>query len=265
VNDASVQAIFDVIEALLGPEGCPWDKEQTPSTLCDYVIEEAYELLEAIRTDRTSDVREELGDVLFLLLFITSLYARKGRFSFRDVVGENAAKMIRRHPHVFGETRIANQEELLANWERIKRQEKSGGGEGKQSLFSSLPTSLPPLLKAYRINSKAARVGFTWENVQGVEEQLGREWQELQDALKSGSPEQREGEFGDYLFALAEYARRHSIKPNSALERTNIKFLRRFRRMEEFAAESGRPLEELTLEEKNELWERAKRELRGPS
>jgi nucleoside triphosphate diphosphatase len=260
VSHASFQAIFDVIEALLGPGGCPWDKKQTPSTLCDYVIEEAYELLESIRLDKTSDVREELGDVLFLLLFITALYEREGRFTFRDVVGENAAKMIRRHPHVFGTTRVADQEELLANWERIKLGEKSGNGEEASSLFASLPPSLPPLLKAYRINSKAARVGFTWKDVQGVEEQLDREWREWQASLHAGSPEEQEEEFGDYLFTLAEYARRHSIKPSSALERSNLKFLKRFRRMEELAAAMGRSMEELTLEEMNELWEKAKRE-----
>jgi nucleoside triphosphate diphosphatase len=261
VKETSVQAIDDVIEALLGPEGCPWDRKQTPSSLCDYVIEEAYELLDGIRKDRTAEIREELGDVLFLLLFITALYEREGRFSFRDVVAENAAKMIRRHPHVFGTTRIGNQEELLANWERIKREEKSVEGEKEPGLFSSLPPNLPPLLKAYRINSKAARVGFTWEEVQGVEEQLKQEWQEWKVALESGSVEEREEEFGDYLFTLSEYARRHSIKPNSALERTNLKFLRRFRCMEELAADQGRTLDGMTLDEMNVLWERAKQEM----
>jgi nucleoside triphosphate diphosphatase len=263
VSDASVQAIVDVIDALLGPEGCPWDRKQTPSTLCDYVIEEAYELLEGIRKQDPSEVSEELGDVLFLLLFIAMLYERDGRFTFRDVVARNAAKMIRRHPHVFGTARVNNQEELLANWERIKQGEKTGQDGTRQGLFSSLPANLPPLLKAYRINSKAARVGFTWEGTAGVEEQLAREWRELQDALASGTLEEREEELGDYLFTLAEYARRHSIKPSSALELANMKFLRRFRRMEEFAAEVGRPLEELTFDEKNDLWDRAKEEERA--
>jgi nucleoside triphosphate diphosphatase len=262
VSDASVQAILDVIDALLGPEGCPWDRKQTPSTLCDYVIEEAYELLEGIRKQDPSEVSEELGDVLFLLLFIATLYERDGRFTFRDVVGRNAAKMIRRHPHVFGTARVRNQEELLANWERIKQGEKTDKEGKRQSLFSSLPANLPPLLKAYRINSKAARVGFTWEETSGVEEQLAREWQELQSALASGTQEEREEELGDYLFTLAEYSRRHSIKPSSALELANMKFLRRFRRMEELAGELGSPLDELSFDEKNALWDQAKKEER---
>jgi MazG family protein len=166
------------------------------------VIEEAYELLEGIRKQDPSEVSEELGDVLFLLLFIATLYEREGRFTFRDVVGRNAAKMIRRHPHVFGTARVRNQEELLANWERIKQGEKTDKEGKRQSLFSSLPANLPPLLKAYRINSKAARVGFTWEETSGVEEQLAREWQELQSALASGTQEEREEELGDYLFTL---------------------------------------------------------------
>ncbi len=260
-TDVSLKKILDVIDALLGPGGCPWDRKQTPLSLCDYVLEESYELVDAIRRGSPSEAREELGDTLFLLLFITALYEKAGNFSLDDVIAENAAKMIRRHPHVFDETEITSQEQLLKNWEAIKRKEKEEHED--QGLFSSLPVGLPPLLKAYRINSKAARVGFTWEHDGQLEEQLHREWQEWLEARASGDVHRQQEEFGDYLFTLAEYARRHSIKPNSALDFANLKFQRRFRAMEALAADRNLSLDAMSLEAMNALWDEVKTEEKG--
>lgn len=254
----SLRRVIEVIEALLGPEGCPWDKQQTPETLCDYVIEEGFELVEAIRGKNPQEAAEELGDLFFLLLFIAKLYAQRGEFTLQDALEANAAKMIRRHPHVFGDVNVADQNELLKNWERIKREEKQEDGELPR-VFDSLPKGLPTLLRAYRIHSKAARVGFTWATDQDLERQLAAEWKEWENALATGDAGQREQEFGDYLFTLVEYGRRHSIKANAALDAANNKFLKRFQSMETLAREQGKDVAQLDLDALNELWDQAKK------
>ncbi len=182
-----VRRVQEVIDTLLGPGGCPWDQKQTVESLCDYVVEEAYELVQAVRGGDAREAAEELGDVAFLLLFIARLYEKQGQFDLDQALQANAAKMIRRHPHVFGETCFENQEELLRNWERIKRAEKEENGA--KGLLQSLPKGLPPLLKAYRLHSKVARIDFTWESDAQLEEQLHGEWQELQQALQAGGEE----------------------------------------------------------------------------
>lgn len=251
------ERIRHVIDTLVSPDGCPWDRKQTPLSLCDYVIEEAFELVEAIRGGDASEALEELGDLAFLLLFIGKLYERNGDFSTEDALQANAAKMIRRHPHVFGELEVESQEQLLRNWERIKHQEKQEYGKG-QGWFDSLPKGLPPLLKAYRIHSKAARLGFTWPDDAAVEEQLGSEWQEFQHALATEDRSRQEQEFGDYLFTLVELGRRKGIKANAALHHTNLRFLQRFETMEDLAAQRGLDLQALDLDALNQLWEEAK-------
>jgi len=258
--------LFDVIEALLAENGCPWDRKQTPQTMTDYIVEEGFELVEAIRadtpefsTDETrSEVMEELGDVTFLLLFIATLYNRSGHFDFSDSLRYSAAKMIRRHPHVFGDLKLKDQEELLQNWERIKRSEKTEGDEQPKRVYDSLPKGLPPMLKAYRINSKAARTGFTWETDEDQARQLASEWSEWEEAKASGDPARMEEEFGDFLFTLIEYGRRHGLKANTALDTANNKFLRRFNAMEDSARTQGHDIAELTLDEMNALWDKAK-------
>ncbi|MHC1701913.1 MAG: nucleoside triphosphate pyrophosphohydrolase [Humidesulfovibrio sp.] len=253
----SLAQVQKVIDALLGPEGCPWDRKQTPLSLCDYIIEEAFELVSAIRAGDAAETAEELGDVLFLLLFETTLHARAGQFDLADVVAANAAKMIRRHPHVFGDTVLADQEELLRNWERIKRGEKAENGR-PGGAFDSLPKGLPPLLKAYRIHSKAARLGFTWASDEDARGQFDAEWREYEEACRDGSQEQMEEEFGDALFTLVELGRRRGIKANAALDRANLKFLSRYERMEALARERGLDLPDLPMEDKDRLWAEAK-------
>ncbi|HKK34602.1 MAG TPA: nucleoside triphosphate pyrophosphohydrolase [Desulfomicrobiaceae bacterium] len=256
----SLRDLRQVIDTLLGPDGCSWDKEQTPRSLCDYLIEECFELVDAIRSENSAEVVEELGDVFFLLLFISRLYKESHGVTLSGVLDENAAKMIRRHPHVFDSVTFADQEELLANWEKIKREEKKETGSAPKGTFDSLPASLPPLLRAYRINSKAARVGFTWPDNKAQEEKLAEEWQEWLQARAEGDQARMEEEFGDYLFTLTEYGRRNGIKANSSLHGANRKFLGRFERMEQLARSRGMDFQELSMEEMDRLWDECKKE-----
>ncbi len=257
-NEAALANLRGVIDALLGPKGCPWDQKQTPKTLCDYVVEEAFELVEAIRAGDVEEAMEELGDVMFLLLFIGTLFEKNNDFSIDDALRANAAKMIRRHPHVFGDLEVKTQDELLRNWERIKRGEKKDANGENKRVFDSLPKGLPPLLRAYRINSKAARVGFTWDCDEQFMKQLSSEWKEWEQALAAGDAKAQEREYGDYLFTLVELGRRKGIKANTALDFANRKFLMRFGAMEELAREQGADVSDLSLEQLNALWDRVK-------
>lgn len=259
--DATVsplQKLQEVIAALIGPDGCSWDREQTPQSLCEYVLEEAYELVEAIRHGSTADVAEELGDVMFLLIFISSLYAAQGGFTLDEALAANTKKMIRRHPHVFEGMVFHSREEQLSDWERIKRSEKSGAQSKPAGVFDSLPKGLPPLLKAYRIHSKAARVGFTWDSDQDVEQQIEAEWLELLDALQGDDKNAQAHELGDLLFTLVELGRRKGIKASAALDGTAHRFLTRFACMEDAARRQGGDFSALSMEEKNALWDTAK-------
>lgn len=252
----ALQELIDVIDALLAPDGCPWDQEQTPRSMCDYLAEETFELIEAIRSNDDREAMEELGDTLFILLFIAIKFEDAGTFNLTDALRNSAAKMIRRHPHVFSDTSFADQEALLDNWETIKKKENEG--TDKRRVFDSLPKGLPPLLKSYRINSKAARNKFTWETESDVEAQLRDEWAEFKEAEREGDSDAMEREFGDYLFTLVELGRRKGIKANSALDFANQKFLSRFSVMEELAEKRGLDLGELDLDTMNALWDEAK-------
>lgn len=259
-ENTQLRRMQDVIAALIAPDGCPWDKEQTPLSLCEYVLEEAHELVEAVRHGSSADVTEELGDVLFLLVFISTLSERQGGFSLADAIATNAAKMIRRHPHVFAGTTFASKEEQLAAWERIKHEEKSDEGSAPVGLFDSLPKSLPPLLKAYRVHSKAARAGFTWDADEDVEMQAEAEWLELLEAFRTDDKDAQAHELGDLLFTLVELGRRKGIKASAALDGAVHRFLDRFRFMEAAARRTGMEFTALSMDEKNALWDQAKAE-----
>ncbi|MBQ7608276.1 MAG: nucleoside triphosphate pyrophosphohydrolase [Desulfovibrionaceae bacterium] len=259
-NERALTELNKVIAHLTAENGCPWDKEQTPESLADYVIEESHELVAAIRQGDVSSVCEELGDVAFLLLFLAHLYQKKGAFSLADALTVNKEKMIRRHPHVFGETHFENRDEQLKTWEQIKRAEHKDADGAPAGVFASLPTGLPSLIKAYRIHSKAARAGFTWDKDTDVEQQVEAEWLEWLDACANEGEEQQKHELGDLVFTLAELGRRKGIKINEALDLANIRFLRRFERMEQMARQDGHDITELTQDEKDALWEKAKAE-----
>ena len=256
-NDAiALSQLRDVVEKLIGPDGCPWDREQTPLTLCDYLAEETFELIDAVRRNDVDEVREEMGDVLFLIAFIAKLYEKE--FSLGEALHDSAEKMIRRHPHVFADATCANREQLLQTWETVKKAEKAEKADKKTGVFASLPDSLPPLLKSYRIHAKAARANFTWDNDTDVEQQTEAEWLELLDALAGNDPDATERELGDLLFTLVELGRRKGIKANAALHKTTLRFLSRFRYMEDVAARDGKEFASLDMEEKNRLWDEAK-------
>lgn len=257
-SDHGLNALRDVIARLTAPDGCKWDRAQTPDSLTEYVIEESHELVSAIRSGNPEDVCEELGDVAFLLLFITHLYEKAGAFTLSDVLEKNAAKMIHRHPHVFAGEHFANLDEQLKAWERLKQEEHKA--EGKPTgLFDSLPRTLEPLARAYRIHSKAARTGFTWESTEDVEQQVETEWLEYVDANTRRDSSAISHELGDLLFSIVELGRRHGLKANAELDAANERFLSRYRFMEEQARAKGLDLAALPLDEKDELWAQAKK------
>ncbi len=250
--------MLTVIKRLLGPDGCPWDKAQTPVTLCDNIAEEVFELTHAIRQGDSAGVCEELGDVLFLVLLIAELSEENGGPGLADALAAGAAKMTRRHPHVFGEAEVKNRAQLIQNWETIKRAEKAEQGRDEGALAGVAP-DLPPLLRAYRVHAKAARAGFTWENNADLQEQLEQEWREWRAAVAGENQSEMEQEFGDVLFTLVELGRRHGIKANAALDFAVIKFTSRFNEMEKLARQRGLDFTKLGLDEMNALWAEVKR------
>lgn len=258
MENSSLSKLCDLVKRLTAADGCPWDREQTPESLADYVIEESHELVTAIRQGNVADIREELGDVAFLLVFIAYLYEKKGEFNLDDALDYNRAKMIRRHPHVFGETKFDSREEQLKTWEQIKRSEHKDNNGEPQGIFASLPPSLPALIKAYRLNSKAARADFTFADDEACEQQVEAEWLEWLDVCQHGTEEEQKHELGDIIFTLAELGRRKGIKINEATELANLRFLQRFTKMEQYAREQNRDFTELSRAEKESLWERAK-------
>jgi tetrapyrrole methylase family protein / MazG family protein len=250
--------------------GCPWDIEQTHSTLRTYLIEEAYEVLEALESGDDTKFAEELGDLLLQVVFHAQIAAEQGRFDAADVVREIHQKMVRRHPHVFGEKRAKNASEVLKNWEQIKAEErlrkgarKSGSAASKAenppaSLLDGIPTTLPAVMQGFQLTRRASRIGFDWDHVDGVIEKLHEELGELQRAQTARLPRQVEEELGDVLFAVVNLSRFLKIDPEIALQRTNRKFSSRFREMERLAQVAGRALAEVRREEMESLWDQAK-------
>lgn len=250
---ASLIKMRSMFDSLLGENGCPWDKEQTVNTLCDYLLEETYELVDAIRNGSVADQREETGDVIFILLFMAYLHEKSGTFTLSDLLEENWLKMTGRHPHIFSDTKISSQQELFDNWEKIKKAEKAKKS-ANPGVFASLPVALEPLIKAYRINSKSARNQFTWDTDEDVEQQVEAEWLEWLDASTGDDKEAQEHELGDLIFTIVEMGRRKGLKAAAAVEKTNLRFLKRFAAMEALAKERGLDFDALTQDEKDALW-----------
>ncbi len=248
------EKLVEIVARLRGPGGCPWDRKQTPESLRKYLVEEAYEAYEAIEKGAVEEIREELGDLLFLILMIAYIYQEKGRFSIEEMLELCAEKMIRRHPHVFGEERAASAEEVLARWQKIKESEKSG----ESSVLGNLPRSLPALQLAFRLGERASRVGFDWSSAEEVLPKLREEWREIEENLGGASRELLEEEIGDFLFTVANLSRKLGINPEEALKKSLEKFRRRFLAMERFFQEQGRSLREVSLEEMDRVWEEVK-------
>jgi tetrapyrrole methylase family protein/MazG family protein len=257
---ASVDRLVALIQTLRGANGCPWDRKQTPDTMTRYLIEEVYELADAIASRRTADICEEAGDVLFQLLFVIFLFGESGDFSLEDVVTTILSKMVRRHPHVFGDATAKTPQTVSKNWDKIKRQEK--GLTNRHSVLRSIPKGLPALLRAAMVSERAAKSGFDWDDIHGVMEKTMEEWQEFSKeiAAPDSEPNSQKAamEFGDILFTMVNVARFAHIHPETALIQSIQKFEKRFIHMEEKALEAGRELNDLTVEEMHALWNRAK-------
>ncbi|MDR1856147.1 MAG: nucleoside triphosphate pyrophosphohydrolase [Desulfovibrio sp.] len=260
MGSSALEDLQEVVERLLAPDGCPWDREQTPESLADYFVEESHELASAIRGGDPGQVCEELGDLAFLMVMLARICQGRGQFKLDDALETSRAKMVRRHPHVFGDTVFDSREEQLRTWERIKRDEHAEGEDAPQGVFDSLPQSLPALIKAYRIHSKAARVGFTWPEDEDVETQAESEWLEWLDASMRKDKEAQRHELGDLLFTLVELGRRNGLKANEALDLATRRFLRRFAAMEGMARAQGKEFANLDLDAQNDLWDAVKAE-----
>lgn len=265
-------ALFDELVALqarlLSPRGCPWDREQTHESLRTYLLEETYEVLAALESGDPARFADELGDLLLQIVFHARLAEQAGRFDIREVIERIHAKMVRRHPHVFGPPRRArarSSAQVLKNWEQLKVEERrvagrrSDASRRKASLLDGLPGTLPALLEAYQLTRRAARVGFDWENIEGLLEKLAEETSELRETLGQANPARLEEEVGDLLFVAVNVARFLSVDPEIALKAANHKFTERFRHMEQQAAKNGRRLGDLSKEELGALWEASKR------
>jgi MazG family protein len=231
----SIKALIALVESLRGEPGCPWDKKQTPKSILIYLMEEMYELADAIESDSSEDVREELGDVLFHIVFITRLFQEKGDFSVYDVAGDITKKMIRRHPHVFGTARVDNTDEIRQNWHQIKQSEKKQSK--KESVLDSVPLKLPALMRAYRLGERTARYGFNWEDREDQLDKLNSEFDQLKHSIKSTQSDQILYDFGKLLFSLVHLARLLNIHPETALSGAISEFEKRFRQMEKRVSE----------------------------
>jgi nucleoside triphosphate diphosphatase len=245
-----------IMERLRGPGGCPWDREQTRESIKPYLIEEAYEVAEAIEDNNIDDLRAELGDLLLQVVFHAEMAREEGLFTITDVIQSISDKLIRRHPHVFGDKEVSDSAEVLRNWARIKADERKDRED--RSTVSGVPRALPALLRAHRLSEKASRVGFDWEQASEVLEKVREELSELQAAVELADRSEAEAELGDLLFALTSLGRHLNIQAEDALQRANDRFIRRFRYVEERLAERQQDVHETSVQEMNSLWEEAK-------
>jgi tetrapyrrole methylase family protein/MazG family protein len=254
--------LVDVMTRLRGEGGCPWDRQQTPESLRPFLIEEAYEVLEALESGHAEPLREELGDLLFQVLFHAQIAKEEGDFDIEDVLSANIEKMTRRHPHIFSDEALdlPDAETVLAHWEAIKRREARH--HTRTSALDGVPRELPALLQAHKVQNKAARVGFDWKTIAPVFEKIREELGELEEAVASTSQTKAaevEAELGDLLFSVVNAARHLKVNPEDALRRATARFIGRFQQIESRMSEAGRALQSLPQEEMDRLWEEAKR------
>ncbi len=233
---------------------CPWDKVQTWESLRTLTIEEVYELVEAIQNNDKQEIKKELGDVLLHIVFYAKIASEEKAFDIAEVIHALSEKLIRRHPHIYGDTQVADAQEVSQNWEQIKLKEK-----GNQSVLGGVPSSLPALIKAYRLQDKARGVGFDWKEKEQVWDKVREELGELEVEMKAENTDKMEAELGDFLFSVINMARLYGINPENALERTNRKFIHRFKHLEEMTLKKGRSLHDMSLEEMDVYWNQAKK------
>lgn len=262
---AALQRLIDVVAKLRSPEGgCPWDLQQTPETLIPYVLEEAYEVVDAIRQGDTEAIADELGDLLLQVVLQAQIFSESDQFDLKTVAEGISEKLIRRHPHVFGDVAVQTVDEVRQNWEQIKTTEEQAKSEAEQSLiprFRRYARSLPPLTSAMKISHKAASVGFEWEDIQGVWDKFHEELGEFEQALREETKAQQQAELGDLLFTIVNLARWYDLDPVEALRGTNERFIQRFALLED-AIGAGRSMSDYSLEEFERLWQQAKAKLK---
>lgn len=246
--------LVEIMEILRSEKGCPWDKVQTHDTLKRYLLEETYELIEAIENKEPKAIKEELGDLLLQIVFHSQIAKEEDNFNINDVIETITQKMISRHPHVFGEAEFKTPQEVLAQWDDRKKEE----GKLHESILEGIPLALPALLRAYKIQSRVSKVGFDWESAQGVIEKIKEELKEVQEAIDSNDKTKIEEEIGDLLFSIVNLARFLKIDPETALRKTNRKFEERFKKLEKIAQQKDKSLKDMTLNEMDSLWEEIK-------
>src|SRR5215469_3652084 len=262
------ERLVEIMATLRGPDGCPWDKQQDFNSLKPMLVEEVYEVLEAVENNDFEGLSEELGDLLLHVLFNAQLGKEAGRFDIDTVIDQISDKLVRRHPHVFGDESASTPEEVIKNWEAIKAQEKAQKLKSRtaeqRSLLEGIPSKLPAMHEAHQISSRAARVGFDWPNIEGIFDKLQEEVRELKEVISSGGDDKQrerlEDEIGDMLFVMVNIARYLKIDSESALKRANRKFKTRFQFMEKELAGQGKTLDQTSLDEMEALWQKAKSE-----
>lgn len=255
--EEKVAWLREIIGRLRAPDGCPWDREQSPASVKKYVMEEAYELIEALDNEKPFAVAEELGDLFFMLFFLSHMYEESGAFSLTEVFDKIGQKMIRRHPHVFGEVRVRDSSDVVANWQAIKAEEARDKCE-RHSVLGHLPRTFPALQRAFRVGERASRIGFDWPEAEAVWHKLAEEEQELREAIQSGDPEAITTEVGDLLFTVVNLARLLGVNPEEALQATTNRFTKRFQTMEKELKAKSREVSMLTPAEMDAVWEAAK-------
>lgn len=261
----ALDELIAVMARLRAPGGCPWDREQTYASLAQYLLEEAYETFDAIQeADQTGDItnlKEELGDLLLQVIFHSTIATEKGDFTIDDVADGITQKLVLRHPHVFGDAKLERAEDVLDNWDQLKADERKASGKKekvKDSILDEVPVHFPGLLEGLKLSKKAAKVGFDWRDTNEIFDKLDEEVAELKSALDGRDPGEVAEEIGDLLFVIVNLARRLDVEPETALKTTNRKFRRRFNFIEQQLKELGRTLEQASLEEMDELWDRSK-------
>ncbi|MFQ5456685.1 MAG: nucleoside triphosphate pyrophosphohydrolase [Nitrospirota bacterium] len=250
--------LLEIMKRLRGNNGCPWDREQTMDTLKPFLIEETYEVLESIDDTDRGKMKLELGDLLFQIIFFSEIAEEKGEFNIDDVLNSSIEKMIRRHPHVFGNSLLKNSKEVLSHWEEIKKREKGGN---KESVMDGIPEDMPSVLKAFQVQARAARVGFDWNNIDDVFGKVKEEMGEFEEAIKETDQRRIEEELGDLFFSLVNTARFLKLNPEDVILKAVKRFTDRFKFIEKKVEITGRRFQEMTIDDLNELWEEAKKEL----
>jgi len=257
-TDQAFKSLYDIVVRLRGPDGCPWDREQSPASLRECLIEETYECIEAIDEENTAHIKEELGDLALLVTMLAYMHEEKGAFSVADVFQTISEKLIRRHPHVFGEVQVKDSNEVLNNWAKIKVTQE--GRKPKDSILDEVSAGLPPLDRAWKLQKKAAKAGFDWPNLEGVVEKINEELGEVKEAVGNAAcaNEKIEDELGDLLFSVVNLCRYLKVEPSVALRRTNSKFIERFKHMERKMKETGQELKQENLSLMDQYWNEAK-------